>query len=79
MHLLCCYVPQLLSSLSPTKASGLDGLPANHIKLALPYITKSLTTIFNRSISADIFTCESKTERLTPIQKTVPESNMDNY
>ena len=38
-----------------TKAAGLDGLPANLNKLALSKITKSLTTIFNRSISTDIF------------------------
>ena len=32
-------VYQLLSSLSPTKALGLDRLPAKLIKLASPYIT----------------------------------------
>ena len=48
-------VHQLLSSLSPTEASGLDALPANIIKLTIPYITKSLTTILNRAISAGIF------------------------
>jgi ankyrin repeat protein len=47
----------LLSSLSSTKASGLDGLPAKLIKLASPYIAKSLTTIFNRSMSTGIFPC----------------------
>ncbi|CAB4031940.1 Hypothetical predicted protein [Paramuricea clavata] len=48
-------VCQLLSSLSSTKASGLDGLPAKLIKMASHYIAKSLTTIFNRSISTGIF------------------------
>ena len=62
-------VCQLLSSLSPTKASGLDGLPAKLIKLASPYIAKSLTTIFNRSISTGIFPFEWKNARVTPIYK----------
>ena len=44
-------VYELLSTLSTTKASGLDKLPAKLIKLAAPYITKSLTAIFNRSMS----------------------------
>ncbi|CAB4026536.1 Hypothetical predicted protein, partial [Paramuricea clavata] len=48
-------VCQLLLSLSSTKALGPDGLPAKLIKLASPYIAKSLTTIINRSISTGIF------------------------
>lgn len=69
----------MLSSLSPAKASGLDGLPVKLIKLASPYIAKSLTSIFNRSISTGIFPCEWKTARVTPIYKSGPKSNMDNY
>ena len=72
-------VYQLLSSLSPNKASGLDGLPAKLIKLASPYITKSLTTIFNKSISTGMFPCEWKTAKVTPIYKSGPKSNLDNY
>ena len=72
-------VYQLLSSLSPTKASGLDRLPAKLIKLASPYITKSLTIIFNRSLSTGIFPCEWKIARVIPIYKSGPKFNMDNY
>ena len=66
-------------ALSPNKASGLVGLPAKLIKLASPYITKSLTTIFNRSISTGIFPCEWKTAKVTLIYKSGPKSNLDNY
>ena len=70
-------VYQLLSSLSPNKASGLDGLPAKLIKLASTYITKSLTTIFNRSIFTGMFPCEWKTAKVTPIYKSSAKSNLD--
>ena len=72
-------VYQLLSSLSPTKASGLDRLPAKLSKLASPYITKSLTIIFNRSLSTGVFPCEWKIARVIPIYKSGPKFNMDNY
>ncbi len=72
-------VYQLLTSLSRTKASGLDRLPAKFIKLASPCITKSLTIIFNRSLSTGIFPCEWKIARVTPIYKTGSKFNMDNY
>ena len=68
-----------MSSLSPNTASGLDGLPAKLIKLASSYITKSLTTIFNRSIFTGMFPCEWKTAKVTPIYKSGPKSNLDNY
>ena len=68
-----------LPTLSTTKASGLDKLPAKLIKLAAPYITKSLTAIFNRSMSTGIFPCSWKVARVSPIYKNGIKSNMDNY
>ena len=72
-------VYELLSTLSTTKASGLDKLPAKLIKLAAPYITKSLTAISNRSMSTGIFPCSWKVARASPIYKNGIKSNMDNY
>jgi hypothetical protein len=65
--------------LSTTKASSLDKLPAKLIKLAAPYITKSLTAIFNRSMSTGIFPCSWKVARVSPIYKNGIKSKMDNY
>ena len=70
---------QVLSSMSPNKASGLDKLPVKLVKIAAPYITKSLTAIFNRSMSTGIFPCDWKVAKVTPIHKDGDKSDMDNY
>ena len=70
---------QVLSSMSPNKASGLDKLPVKLVKIAAPYITKSLTAIFNRSISTGIFPRDWKVAKVTPIHKDGDKSDMDNY
>ena len=70
---------QLLSTMSPKKASGLDKLPVKLVRLAAPFITKSLTVIFNKSISTGIFICDWKIARVTPIYKEGVKSNMNNY
>ena len=70
---------QVLSSMSPNKASGLDKFPVKLVKIAAPYITKSLTAIFNRSISTGIFPCDWKVAKVTPIHKDGDKSDMDNY
>ena len=62
---------QVLSSMSPNKASGLDKLPVKLVKIAAPYITKSLTAIFNRSISTGIFPCDWKVAKVTQFIKMV--------
>ena len=65
--------------MSPKKASGLDKLPVKLVRLAAPFITKSLTAIFNKSISTGIFICDWKIARVTPIYKEGVKSNMNNY
>ena len=70
---------QVLSSMSPNKASDLDKLPVKLVEIAAPYITKSLTPIFNRSISTGIFLCDWKVAKVTPIHKDCDKSDMDNY
>ena len=49
------------------------------IRIQKCQVCKSLTTTFSRLISADIFPCEWKTGRVTPIHKTVCKSNMVRY
>ena len=70
---------QLLSTMSRNKASRLDRLPVKRVKLAAPFITRSLTAIFNKSISTGIFICDWKIARVTPIYKNGVKSNMNNY
>ena len=60
----------LLSTMSPEKASGLDKLPVKLVRLAAPFIKKSLNTIFNKSIPTDIFICDWKIAKVTPINLT---------
>ena len=70
---------QVLSSMSPNKATAVDKLPVKLVKIAAPYIAKSLTAIFNRSISTGIFPCDWKVAKVTPIHKGGDKSDMDNY
>ena len=63
----------------PNKASGLDKLPVKLVKITAPYIRKSLTAIFNRSISTGIFPCDWKVAKVTPIHKDGDKSDMDSY
>ena len=54
-------VLKLLQNLDVSKAIGLDGIPNNLLKIAAPYIYRSLTDLFNLSLKTKTFPCEFKT------------------
>ena len=73
------YVRKQISSMSVRKASGPDGISVQMIKIESPYITKSLTHIFNLSIRCEQYPKEWKHALVTPIHKGGDKCNATNY
>ncbi len=53
----------------------MDGISIKLVKLSAPLITHAMTVIFNKSIVSGTFPCEWK----TPVYKTGPREDMNNY
>ncbi len=61
------------------KATGMDSLSIKLVKLSAPLITHAMTVIFNKSIVSGTFPCEWKIAKVTPVYKTGPREDMNNY
>lgn len=72
-------IESLLQNVKIDKATGLDKIPCRLVKEAAPVIAESLCFIFNRSISLGVFPTDWKTARVTPIYKSGPKDDMNNY
>ena len=72
-------VYKLLQSLSISKATGIDRIPAKVLRLAAPVISWSLASIFNTSIASKTFPIEWKVARVSALHKKGPRNIMDNY
>ena len=68
--LTCDEVFQSLIELDPHKATGLDGLSSQILKMSASVIAKPLTVIFNQSIACGYFPTRWETARVTPIHKS---------
>ena len=67
-------------SISVSKATGLDKIPAKILKIATPVIAQSLTNLFNYSIQTEIFPTEWKVAKIIiPLHKSGPKNLADNY
>ncbi|CAB4040519.1 Hypothetical predicted protein, partial [Paramuricea clavata] len=62
-------VQSLLSSLSPSKAIGPDGIPAYLLKRCSEVIAPSLTVFFELSLQQGVFPSEWKSANVVPIPK----------
>ena len=69
----------MLLSISASKATGLDKIPAKILKIAAPVIAQSLTNLFNYSIQTEIFPTEWKVAKIIPLHKSGPKNIVDNY
>ena len=69
----------LLLNMSTNKATGMDRLSIKLVKLSAPLITHAMTVIFNKSIVSGTFPCEWKISKVTPVYKTGPREDMNNY
>jgi hypothetical protein len=57
----------------------MDSLSIKLVKLSAPLITHAMTVIFNKSIVSGTFPCEWKISKVTPVYKTGPREDMNNY
>ncbi|CAB4029272.1 Hypothetical predicted protein, partial [Paramuricea clavata] len=72
-------VQSLLSSLSPSKATGPDGIPAYLLKRCSEVIAPSLTVIFELSLQQGVFPSEWKSANVVPIPKKGDAHEVTNY
>ncbi len=70
---------KLICTLSPSKATGLDGIPARLIKLCGHLILSPLHYIFNLSIKTLTFPQIWKEAQITPLFKGGNQDQPDNY
>ena len=68
-----------LKQLNPSKATGIDGLPAHFLKFPANMISNTVTTICNLSISTGIFPALWKKAKLIPIYKSGEMSERGNF
>ena len=68
-----------MAKIKTSKGFGNDNIFSYFLKLALPVIAKSLTCLFNRSISLCKFPTTWKIARVTPILKDGDKSAKENY
>ena len=72
-------VVKLLNGLSNCKATGLDKISGQILKVAANSIAPSLTHIFNHGLISNCFPDEWKMARLVPIHKKGPRDLIENY
>ncbi len=69
----------LVSTLTTSKATGLDKISSRLIRECSALIAESLCLIFNRSITTGIFPNEWKCAKVIPIHKQGKRNYVDNY
>jgi hypothetical protein len=70
---------KLIKSIPNGKATGADNFQVKLIKLAGPQISRSLTFIFNLSLTQGKFPCDWKLARIAPIFKKGSKTDPGNY
>lgn len=73
------FIHKFLATIDPTKATQLDNIGANILKLSAPFIADSLTRICNLSIQTGVFPEQWKTARVTPLFKKKSRDDPNNY
>ena len=61
------------------KATGTDNIGARLLKLAAPYIAEDVTFICNKSISSSCFPDKWKEAKVSPLHKSGPHEDINNY
>ena len=69
----------MLSDLSPSKATGPDGIPAYLLKRCSVVIAPSLTALFELSLQQGVFPSEWKAANVVPIPKKGDTHEVTNY
>ena len=68
-----------LSKIDEKKATGLDRIPSNLLKMAASIVAPSLTYIFSKSILTGIYPNDWKAAKVTPLFKKGLKSDPNNY
>ena len=71
------FLSRQIEGLSTNK--GIDSLNVKRLKMVRPMIEGSLLYIYNSSISLGIFPHQWKIAKVTPVHKSGPKENIDNY
>lgn len=74
-----CYRYQMLKNLNPSKATGLDNIPARVIQDATEIISPCITHITNLSIEQNTFPVKFKRARVIPLYKKGSKIEHGNY
>ena len=72
-------IDKLLKEIKTDKATGLDGISNKLLKLSAPFISKSITDLFNFSIQTNTFPDDWKIAKVSPIFKTGERNDPNNY
>ena len=70
---------KFLSNIDINKATGLDMIGPRLLKLAAPLISDEITFICNHSITNSIFPSKWKEAKVTPLHKSGPHEDVNNY
>ena len=68
-----------MKSLKTSNGFGLDGISSYFLKVGMPVLAGSLSTIFNNSLRCGVFPNCWKTARIAPIFKDGPENIKSNH
>ena len=77
--ILAFDVKRSLQTPNPNKATGLNGIEPNILKLCGDSIVAPITSIINKCISEGVFPCTFKTASVIPLHKSGPKSDPNNY
>jgi hypothetical protein len=72
-------VGKYITNLKNKKTMGLDNVPAFLLKIALPYITESLTYVYNLCIKTNVFPHAFKNAKIFPLPKTKDSCNPNDF
>ena len=73
------HVSKILHSMSSSKATGLDEIPAKYLKDGSSVISKLLTHIINLSITTGSIPDDLKMARIVPLYKKNSKTHVGNY
>ena len=73
------HVSEFINGLNPAKATGLDGIGPQILKLASTVLSPSITALINKSIETATFPDQLKMAKLYPIHKGGSKSDPANY
>ena len=72
-------IRRAMKSLKTSNGFGLDGISSYFLKVGMPVLASSLSTIFNNSLRCGVFPNCWKTARIAPIFKDGPENIKSNH